>query len=327
MGCHLGCARPGPTPVHPRYSRLLARRGSVCSRARTGPPPAPEADESGAGPTTPAPKPDLAGGDGDASRFRPYPAFRLLAQCLAVTLPLGVGGVDLVGRAIFRLPAPALSPDQAASAAVATEALTLAAVVGLFSAAGRRAEGGVRLPMYEASLESVLSGVGGAVGGAALAAAFSLAWDAVSATPGAALDSPTTDAVGALLRAASPGGAAALVTASALLAPAVEELVYRGAVLAALLDGGVGPPAAVALASAAFAASHAAVAPADTPALFGLGLGMGAAGLAGGRGQGGDGGGPARVDLGAATLAHGLYNLSVLAATAAAAAGAGAGQG
>jgi len=324
MRCQLGCGCGPPLPgarAGPRgewrggHPPAYAGRRPGCRHVRASPPQS--------APSEPEDEDTLAGG-GSEGGFRPYPAFRLLAQCLTVTLSLGAGGVDLAGRALFYLPAPALDPDQAAVAAAATEALTLAAVVALFSAAAQRPEGGVRAPVYGASLESALIGVGGAAGGCLLATAFAAAWGVLNAAGGgfpspAALDSPTTDAVAALLTATSPTGAAALLVASTVLAPAVEELSYRGVLLAALLDGGaVGAPAAVALSAAAFAASHAAVAPADVPALFGLGLALGATALAGGRvghGRRNPGAGP--VDLGAATLAHALYNAGVLAAAAA----------
>jgi membrane protease YdiL (CAAX protease family) len=97
---------------------------------------------------------------------------------------------------------------------------------------------------------------------------------------------------------ASTAGAAALLVASCVLAPLIEETIYRGVLLAALRGplGGLGPGASVAVAAAAFAASHAAVAPGDLAALAALGAVLGAVRL----GPGG---------LAAAALAHGLYNL------------------
>jgi membrane protease YdiL (CAAX protease family) len=252
--------------------------------------------------------------------WRPYPAFRLATQALAVTLPAGIGGVDLVGRALWSTPAPALTPDQLGAAAAVTETLTLAAVVGLFRAAAARPEGGVCLPAYDlTSPETVLLGLAGAVGGALSASACSAAWEvAHGATAASALEvSSATATVGRLLSSASAPGAAALVAASAAGAPAVEELVYRGLMLPALIDGGLAAPAAVALSAAAFAASHTAVAPtADLPALFGLGLALGATALAAGRLRGTE-----PVDLAAPTLAHALYNVGLLAAAVAVAGG------
>jgi len=268
----------------------------------------------------PAPQPP-------AAVFRPYPAARLLAQCLALSLPLGVGGVDLVGRALWGLPAGALSPDQAGFAAALTEAATLAGVAALFTAAAARPEGGVRLPRFTASLESVGVGVVGAALGGLAAAVASVAVAALTTTPlPAALESAATAGVAGLVATASPGGVAAFLSASTALAPCVEELLYRGLLLPALLDGGLGRGPAVVLAAAAFAASHAAVAPSDVPALAGLGLVLGWAALAGGglaESEGGAGrerGGEPRqsaatppVDLAAPTLGHALYNAAVLA--------------
>ena len=189
-------------------------------------------------------------------QYYAWPAARTLVQLAAATLPLGAGGVDLAARAAGATVAT-LTPDGLAGAAFAVELAQAGAVAAVVAAAVRA--GAVPEP----------DGGGGATG----------------------------EAVGVLAR-ASTAGAAALLVASCVLAPLIEETIYRGVLLAALRGplGGLGPGASVAVAAAAFAASHAAVAPGDLAPLAALGAVLGAVRL----GPGG---------LAAAALAHGLYNL------------------
>ena len=110
-------------------------------------------------------------------------------------------------------------------------------------------------------------------------------------------DDASSDALFAALRAAPY----VVVFASALVAPASEELFFRGYLLPATTRR-VPAPFAVALVAALFAALH--FNPSETPALFVAGCAFGAAAAGGGGG------------LAAATTAHVAYNAGVLAETA-----------
>lgn len=217
-------------------------------------------------------------------QYYAWPAARTLVQLAAATLPLGAGGVDLAARAAGATVAT-LTPDGLAGAAFAVELAQAGAVAAVVAAAVRA--GAVPEPALRADGAAAAWGVGGA------AAALTI----VSLLAGDGGGGATGEAVGVLAR-ASTAGAAALLVASCVLAPLIEETIYRGVLLAALRGplGGLGPGASVAVAAAAFAASHAAVAPGDLAPLAALGAVLGAVRL----GPGG---------LAAAALAHGLYNL------------------
>jgi len=111
-------------------------------------------------------------------------------------------------------------------------------------------------------------------------------------------DGASSDALFAALRAAP----STVAFASAVVAPASEELFFRGFLLPATTRR-VPAPLAVTLVAALFAVMH--FTPSETPALFVAGCAFGAAAAGGGRGA-----------LAAATTAHAVYNAGVLAETA-----------
>ena len=111
-------------------------------------------------------------------------------------------------------------------------------------------------------------------------------------------DGASSDALFAALRAAP----STVAFASAVVAPASEELFFRGFLLPATTRR-VPAPLAVTLVAALFAVMH--FNPSETPALFVAGCAFGAAAAGGGRGA-----------LAAATTAHAVYNAGVLAETA-----------
>jgi membrane protease YdiL (CAAX protease family) len=146
----------------------------------------------------------------------------------------------------------------------------------------------------------------------ALASVAARAADGITATVSSLGDESVAAASSALdLYASIRGDAFALVAAaaaSALVAPAAEELFFRGFLLPAVCErfrkknnGRGNEPAAVAVVAATFAAAH--FSPSDFPALFVAGAVFGAASL-GSRTRGG---------LVAPFLAHATFNALVLA--------------
>ena len=226
-----------------------------------------------------------------------WPAARSFVQTATVAGVAGAAGVPALAAALHATP-NTLGPDGCACAALAVEVAAGAGVVALLASRDDTAA-----PLFRLDGAAAAWGVGGALAaGVTVTAATSLL---------AAPDSAATDAAVGVLRSASPAGAAALVAASGAAAPVLEETIYRGIALAGLVDGGVAAPAAVALSAALFAASHGAVAPADLPPLLALGAVLSLVWLASGG------------NTAASSLAHGLYNVGVLAVSVSAGSAAG----
>lgn len=181
----------------------------------------------------------------------------------------------------------ALGADGCAYAACAIETAALVAVAALIASRPDNAR-----PLFRLDGGAVGWGVGGAVvATAAVAGAQTLLGSS---------DSAATATAAGLLRSASTGGAAALLAASGAIAPVLEETVYRGVLLAGLVDAGVPAAAAAGVSAVLFAASHVAVAPADVAPLAALGAVLAATWLASGG------------NTAASVLAHGLFNVGVL---------------
>ncbi len=184
-----------------------------------------------------------------------------------------------LGYAILPLTAQALTdvPGGASVAAAAVEAAALAGSITLLRSKG------FAFPPF--SLEPKAIGAGLGAGAAALAINQLL-------FSGGAADA--TGDVSALLSSGGPAAAALLYLASAVLAPATEELIYRGFFLGSLQRLGTPAPAAVAAAAATFAAAH--LQPAALPQLLIVGGALGAASVA------------CKGNLAAPFLGHCLYN-------------------
>lgn len=128
----------------------------------------------------------------------------------------------------------------------------------------------------------------------ALGATAAVAALAVNQLLFASSDVQASSDLASVLSASGPVGSAALMAASVVLAPATEELLYRGFLLQALRAHKLPEPGAVGVSALLFAAAH--FTPAGVPQLMIVGSAFGAAAVA------------ANYNLAAPWVAHALYN-------------------
>jgi membrane protease YdiL (CAAX protease family) len=169
---------------------------------------------------------------------------KTLTQLWAIVLPIGYAGVPLAGQALSQ------HPGGPSFAAFGGEALAITAVV-LFL---RHKDFKLRISLNIKSM-----GIGFAAGVAALIVnqiLFSTTGGG-SGDGGTSTATTTSDVAGVLLsNSSSPAATMALFTASALLAPATEEIIYRGFFLGSLTRLGISPIVAVGASAVAFSAAH-----------------------------------------------------------------------
>jgi membrane protease YdiL (CAAX protease family) len=178
-----------------------------------------------------------------------FSPFKTLTQLWAIILPLGYAGVPLAAQALSQLLPGGSGGGGPSIAAFSGEALALTAVLLFLRYKNSKIQ-------FEFNLQSV--GYGFAAGVAALLLNQLL----VTASGGGGVDqgtaTATSEVAGILLsNNSNPAATLALFTASALLAPATEEIVYRGFFLNSLTEElKISPVIAVGVSAVAFSAAH-----------------------------------------------------------------------
>lgn len=312
----------------------------------------PEKSPTSTSTTPPSPPPRFPAGD-DA-----YDATRALLLSLAVTSVGSAGGgvgilADwLVGASSSFSASPLSLSDARAFAAFAVGAGQLAAVSlvaassspSSSSSSGAKKKDSTRLSFDFRDGRALAVGLAGGLAAAAAVAAVDLFLSSSSSSSSSS-ETATSLAASVLSDASGPLPSAALLCASCALAPAAEELVFRGILLRRLLLGGkrrrsASHLVAVAASAAAFAASHLSVLASDGDRseagkelllLFVLGSVLGVTAVESNRGEeeeqeekgkesesGSEGGGGEErakrressdsFNLAAPALAHALYN-------------------
>lgn len=276
-----------------------------------------------------------------------YSSTRALVLSLLICSVGAGGGVGALARSLSSV-VPISAVDARALAAFAVEAAELAAVSLVAASSSITSPEQVKKskkPLLSFDLfrrdDVVLGIAGGAVAVAAVATADSLLPPSFSSSLSASSTTTATDVATSTLAAASfPLGKAALLAAGCALAPATEEVVFRGILLRALLLSGrgvssssvppllAGFPLEIAASAAAFAASHLPVllsdggaasegAARETVLLFVLGLALGGTAVAANTSKKEQGDGNNNDDgsfnLAAPIVAHALYNAAIYA--------------
>lgn len=182
-----------------------------------------------------------------------WTTWKTLTQLWAIVLPLGYAGVPLAAQALSSV------EGGQAYAAAAVEVAVLASVLALLN---------YKSFTYKFEIfsepKNILIGI--AAGGTALLVnqlLFSSGNDA-------------TSDVSAVLGVSGPTPTAALFTASALLAPATEEIIYRGFFLGSLIKLGTPAPTAVVASALAFSVAHLQLEAVPQLTVVGLALGTAA---------------------------------------------------
>ncbi|KAG7674788.1 hypothetical protein Ndes2526B_g05048 [Nannochloris sp. 'desiccata'] len=173
-----------------------------------------------------------------------WDACNILTQLWAIVLPLGYAGVPLAARALSHL------PGGPSFAAFGGEALAFAAILIFL----RRKDFKLQ---FEFNLKSVAYGL--AAGIAALVVnqiLFPGGGGGGGGGDDGAATTTATDVAAIVLSNSNPAATLALFTASALLAPATEEIIYRSFFLGSLTRRGVSPVIAVCASAVAFSAAH-----------------------------------------------------------------------
>lgn len=214
--------------------------------------------------------------DGEPNGPSPYPQgpksdvwhlLKSVCQLWAVVLPVGYGAVPLVAELLKDPPL----------AAASCEVVVLALVWNILQDKGFQ-------PNVVFSNPKCM-GIGALLATAALVINQSLF---------ASADNLGTEGLSTMVAGLSGIQKAELLTSSAILAPATEELIYRGFILSSLLNLRVSPVVAVLTTSAAFAVAH--LQPTALPELFVVGLALGSATVIN------------RGNLAASFTGHALYN-------------------
>jgi membrane protease YdiL (CAAX protease family) len=297
------CAATASPPPPPRLGRAAARR-PVLARARDAERAAQEARRRApsAPPSRGAPRrgPPFGSGDDDEAQAEFEEAFRVFdwpayAAPFGAPWPgadalIGMGGwvLSFVAVGVAFIPAArALAGDGGLAAVpvqskalltLANQAAATAAGVWVIRSAAARSNGG---EVPSGALRLDLSAPfcrpdgWGAWGGLGVLLAPAVVFAASAAVSALGAEDPaargTADAVSGLLS-MDPVTFAALFTTTAILAPLLEETVFRGFLLPSLARY-MPTPAAVALSSLAFGLVH--LSPRDTPQLAALGLLLG----------------------------------------------------
>lgn len=164
---------------------------------------------------------------------------KTLTQLWAIVLPLGYAGIPLAAQAHL--------PGGPSFAAFGGEALALTAVL-LFL---RQKDFELQ---FEFNFESVAYGLAAGIAALVVNQILFSSGGGGSGDDGAA--TTTADVAAILLSNSNPAITLALFTASTLLAPATEEIIYRGFFLGSLTRLGVSPIIAVGAGAVAFSAAH-----------------------------------------------------------------------
>jgi len=212
-----------------------------------------------------------------------------MVQLWCVTLPLGYGGIETVARMTSNR-VDQLSIVQKGMAADLVEVVQLAAVLALLAGSSMGAPLLDRAKRLGGSSWLVTAGEGAA---AAVACVVLVA--ACTSLQG---DTPVPDGTvrGTLGEDTGPDKLGLMIAAT-VLAPALEELVYRGVLLAGFV-GNMSSPVAVILSSVAFAGSH--FSASNFIPLTCLGVCLGSLYILGGK------------SVAKCFVAHSMYNLIVL---------------
>ncbi len=199
------------------------------------------------GASSPSPSLSLAASSGDLPT--------VLAARLAAT------GAALELRALPLADARALAAFAVGGAQLAAVSLVVAAASS--SKASKAAGGDLSFDFFRDRRRAIATGLVGGLAAAAAVAGVDCFLSSFSSSPATETATATSVAASVLSDASSPLSRAALLSASCVMAPATEELVFRGILLRGLLlgrSGGSGRSsslvAPVVASAAAFAASH-----------------------------------------------------------------------
>jgi membrane protease YdiL (CAAX protease family) len=167
---------------------------------------------------------------------------KTLTQLWAIVLPLGYAGIPLAARALSHLPGgPSL-------AAFGGEALALSAVLVFLRQKDFKLQ-------FEINFKSVVCGLAAGIVALIVNQILFSSGGGGHGDDGMAATT-TTATADILLSNSNPAVTLSLFIASALLAPATEEIIYRGFFLGSLIRLGVSPVIAVGGSAVAFSAAH-----------------------------------------------------------------------
>ncbi|GAB4821128.1 hypothetical protein N2152v2_008174 [Parachlorella kessleri] len=217
-----------------------------------------------------------------------------MAQMWAILLGFGYAGVPLLSQILASLMQGSsndyLSTDRAQAAALfLVESAVLVFVRSLYQRKLAAADSAHLMPrpIYKWDLPSIIAGLGSG----SLALAINNA--VLSGLPGAGQQSDAAGEVATMLQSHDALTTGLLFVGAAVLAPAAEELAYRGFLLPSL-QRAIWTPAAVLVVAVLFGAAH--LEPAGLPQLTVVGICLGSAAVA------------CRGNLVAPTLGHVAYN-------------------